>query len=84
MSQHSPTRNAPVWATALLAVLGVVLAVVAVIYFAETAGKLPSFFPGHQAGSAHHHTKHGIVAAIVAVIALAGAWLSTGRRRPPA
>ncbi len=81
MTNSSPTRNAPVWVSALLLVLAVVLVVVGVIYFADTAGKLPSFFPGHQAGSAHKHTKHGIAAIIVAVLALAGAWMAGGRNR---
>ena len=81
MSNTSSTRNAPVWVTTLLVVLAIVLAVVAVIYFADTAGKLPSFFPGHQAGSSHHHAKHGIAAAIVALLALAGAWMSGGKKR---
>jgi hypothetical protein len=81
MSNRSSTRNAPVWVSLLLLVLAVVLAVIAVIYFADTAGKLPSFFPGHQAGSLHKHTKHGIAAAVVAVLALAGAWMSAGKKR---
>ncbi|MDP9117792.1 MAG: hypothetical protein M3O28_11165 [Actinomycetota bacterium] len=80
-NSSSPSRNAPMWVTALLGVLAVVFAIIAVIYFADTAAKLPSFLPGHQSGSAHHHAKHGIVAAILAVLALAGAWLSGGTRR---
>ncbi len=51
---HVPGRTA-------LAVLGLVLAAAAVDYFTHTAGALPSFLPGHQAGSTHHHTKHGVV-----------------------
>ena len=81
MSSARSNRNAPAWVTVVLVVLGVALAVVAVIYFVDTAGKLPSFFPGHQAGSAHHHTKHGILAAVVALLAFAGAWLSGGTKR---
>jgi hypothetical protein len=73
-------RNSPVWATVALAVIGVLLAVVAALYFADTANNLPSFLPGHQAGSTHHHTKHGLAAAIVALLAFAGAWMSAGRR----
>jgi cell division protein FtsN len=73
-------RNAPLWATVVLVVIGVLLALVAGLYFADTANNLPSFLPGHQAGSARHHTKHGIAAAIVAVLAFAGAWMSGGRR----
>ena len=81
MTDAPSTRNAPVWATILLVLIAIVLAVIAVIYFTEPASKLPAFFPGHAAGSDHHHTKHGIAAAIVAVAALAGAWLSSGTKK---
>jgi hypothetical protein len=72
-------------ATALLAALaGVLLLVVAGIYFAEPAHSLPSFFPGHVGtGSseyAHHHVKHGIAALVVALGAFAYAWFATGPR----
>jgi flagellar basal body-associated protein FliL len=59
-------------------VLGVVLLVVAVVYFADTASALPSFFPGHQAGSSHHHTKHGIAALVVALGCFVFAWFQSG------
>jgi hypothetical protein len=59
-------------------VLGVVLLVVAVIYFVDSASALPSFFPGHQAGSSHHHVKHGIAAAIVALGCFTFAWFQSG------
>jgi hypothetical protein len=62
--------------------LGVVLIVVAVIYFAEPAHSLPSFFPGHVSATdkeaAHHHTKHGIAAVVVALACFAFAWFQTG------
>lgn len=54
-----------------------VFVVLAVVYFTRTAGDLPSFLPGHQAGSAHHHTKHGVAMVGLAVLALIGAWFST-------
>lgn len=78
----SPTsrRNAPVAVTAALVVLGVLFAVAGAIYLVRTAAQLPSFFPGHQAGYAHHHTKHALAAFAVAVICWVGAWLTTGRR----
>jgi hypothetical protein len=69
------------WVTASLGLLGVLLIIVGVVYFTSTAGDLPSFFPGHQAGSTHHHSKHGLAALIVGVLALVGAWMSAGRRR---
>ncbi|MDT4937782.1 MAG: hypothetical protein QOG80_1453 [Pseudonocardiales bacterium] len=81
MSDTSKTRNTPPWVTGVLILLGVVLIVVAVIYFTDTAAKLPSFFPGHQAASSHHHTKHGLAALIVGVLALVGAWMSGGARK---
>ncbi|MEA2428132.1 MAG: hypothetical protein QOF37_1760 [Thermoleophilaceae bacterium] len=59
-------------------VLGVVLLVVAVLYFVDPAQSLPSFFPGHQAGSTHHHVKHGIAAVVVALATFVFAWFQTG------
>jgi hypothetical protein len=80
-SGRSPARNAPNWVTAVLAVLGLLLIVVAVIYFAEPADKLPAFFPGHAAHVTRAHVKHGVAALVVGLVALAGAWFSSGRKR---
>lgn len=81
MTSSSPSsRNAPAAVTAGLIVLGLLFAVVGVVYLAKTAAQLPSFFPGHQAGSAHHHSKHALVAFALAIVSWAGAWFSTGRR----
>jgi hypothetical protein len=62
--------------------LGIVFGVIAVIYWADSASSLPSFFPGHDAGSAHHHVKHGIAAAIVAVGCFVFVWFQSGGQRP--
>jgi len=63
-------------------VLGVLLVVVAVIYFVEPEHSLPSFFPGHTSAASaeanHHHTKHGIAALVVALACFAFAWFQTG------
>ena len=59
----------------------VLLAVVAFVYFSKTASNLPSFFPGHLAGSNKHHTKHGVAFAGLAVLALIGVWFSTAPTR---
>lgn len=56
----------------------IVLFLVAGIYIAEPAKSLPSFFPGHAAGSTHHHVKHGIAALVVGVGALVLAWFQSG------
>jgi uncharacterized RDD family membrane protein YckC len=59
-------------------IVGVALLVVAVIYWVDSASALPSFFPGHEAGSGHHHVKHGIAAALLGVGALVFAWFQSG------
>ncbi len=67
---------------ALLAVAaGIVLIVIAIVYWAEPAKSLPSFIPGHEAGSGHHHIKHGIAAFLVGLACFAFAWFRTGPKR---
>ena len=67
---------------AILAIVaGIVLIAIAIVYWAEPASSLPSFFPGHQAGSSHHHTKHGIAAFLVGLACLVYAWFNTGGPR---
>jgi hypothetical protein len=65
----------------LAIVVGIALIVIAIVYWAEPAKSLPSFFPGHQAGSNHHHTKHGIAAFLVGLASFAFAWFNTGPKR---
>ena len=66
------------------AIVGILLIVVAVIYFVEPAHSLPSFFPGHVSAASseakHHHTKHGIAALVVALGCFVFAWFATGPR----
>jgi hypothetical protein len=64
----------------LAALLGIALIVIAVVYWAEPAGSLPSFFPGHTAGSSHHHVKHGIASFLVGLAVLVFAWFQTGKK----
>jgi Na+/H+ antiporter NhaD/arsenite permease-like protein len=80
---HHAAMNANLRKLIIPAVLlGVVLIVVAVIYFVEPEHSLPSFFPGHASATSaeanHHHTKHGIAALIVALACFAFAWFQTG------
>jgi len=62
-------------------VLGVVLIVISIVYWAEPAKSLPSFFPGHTAGSNHHHVKHGIAAFLLGLACFAFAWFNTGPKK---
>jgi NADH:ubiquinone oxidoreductase subunit 5 (subunit L)/multisubunit Na+/H+ antiporter MnhA subunit len=80
---HRATMNGNLRRLILPAVvLGVLLVVVAVIYFVQPEHSLPSFFPGHastaSAEANHHHTKHGIAALVVALACFAFAWFQTG------
>jgi hypothetical protein len=60
---------------------GVTLIVLAIIYWAEPAGSLPAWIPGHEDGSVHHHVKHGIAALLVGLALLIFAWFQTGPRK---
>jgi hypothetical protein len=73
------TKNRKLILPAVL--VGIALIVIAVIYWADTASALPSFFPGHQAGSTHHHVKHGIAAFLLGIASLIFAWFQTGPAR---
>ena len=70
----------------ILAVVGVLAAIAAIVYFSEPIHSLPSFFPGHHAlevghpavGTGHYH-KGGAGAALVAVVCIAAAVVLTIR-----
>ena len=62
-------------------VAGLVLIALAVAYWVEPASSLPSLIPGHEAGSSHHHVKHGIAAFLVGVALLVYAWFHTGNQQ---
>lgn len=63
----------------VLTVLGIVLLIVAAVYFVMPADQLPGFFPGHEAGVTRIHAKHGIVVGVAGLVLLAaGVWI--GRR----
>jgi hypothetical protein len=61
-------------------VLGLLFAVIAVVYWVVPAGSLPGLVPGFEAGAIRVHVKHGIVAAVVALLLFAFAWYA-GRSR---
>jgi hypothetical protein len=55
-------------------ILALIFAVVAVVYLVVPADSLPGFFPGHEAGSARIHLKHGVVSGGVALVLFAIGW----------
>ena len=60
----------------LLAIIAVIGLVVAIIYLAEPAKSLPSFIPGHIAGSSGHHPLKATGSFVVGVIFAVGAWFT--------
>ena len=69
------------WLVPLAVILGIVLVVIGIVYFAEPASSLPTWFPGHEAASSHHHVKHGIAAILVGLACFAFAWFNTGPQK---
>ncbi len=67
--------------TGVLIAVGIAFVILAIVYFTTSAADLPSFVPGHQANSSHHHTKHGLAMLGLAVLAWIGAWFSTAPAR---
>ena len=67
----------------LAVVVGILLIVIAGIYWAEPARSLPSFFPGHDKGSSHHHVKHGLAAFLLGLAVLVFAWFRSGGAQAP-
>jgi len=52
---------------AVLALIGLAFIAVGIIYLAAKAGSLPSFIPGHIAGSSAHRTNRGWIAVGIGV-----------------
>jgi hypothetical protein len=64
----------------LFVVLGLVFLAIAIYYWTTKAGSLPSWVPGHQAGSTHVHLKHGLAALILAIGCGILAWFTSGKK----
>jgi amino acid permease len=64
----------------LIALLGVLLLGISVVYFITPANNLPSFFPGHEAGLMKTHMKHGIGSLILGLGCFVLVWFQTGKK----
>jgi hypothetical protein len=58
----------------VITLLGVVLIIVAGLYFLLPADQLPAFLPGHEEGVTRIHTRHGIIAGIAGIVLLGTGW----------
>ncbi len=67
----------------ILGIVAVIFIIVAVIYLAEPAKSLPSFIPGHIAGSTGHHPIRAIGSLVVGIIFAVGAWFTLAYKPKP-
>jgi preprotein translocase subunit SecY len=79
-SERSTGRTVLAVLFAIVAVIGVVAAV---IYLAEPAKSLPSFIPGHIAGSSGHHPLKATGSFVVGIIFAVGAWFTLAYKPKP-
>jgi preprotein translocase subunit SecY len=79
-SERSTGRTILAVLFAIVAVIGVVAAI---IYLAEPAKSLPSFVPGHIAGSTGHHPLKATGAFVVGIIFAIGAWFTLAYKPKP-
>ena len=61
---------------AIVTILGVVLLIVAAMYFLVPADSLPTFFPGHETGLMRIRAKHGMLAGGLGVVSACGELVS--------
>jgi len=80
-SERSPGRTA---LAVILGIIAVLFIIVAVIYLAEPAKSLPSFIPGHIAGSTGHHPLKATGSLVVGIIFAVGAWFALAYKPKPA
>ena len=79
-SQRSAGRT---WLAVLFAIIAVVFIVAAVIYLATPAKSLPSFIPGHIAGSTGHHPLKATGSLVVGIVFAVGAWFALTYKPKP-
>lgn len=86
MSSMSGSSSRSSGRTILAVILGIIallFIVVAVIYLAEPAKSLPSFIPGHIAGSTGHHPLKATGCLVVGIVFAVGAWFALAFKPKP-
>jgi hypothetical protein len=67
----------------LCGIIALIFIVVAIIYVAEPAKSLPSFIPGHIAGSTGHHPLKATGSFVVGIVFAVGAWFALAYKPKP-
>jgi preprotein translocase subunit SecY len=83
MSGSSSRSSGRTILAVILGVIALVFIVVAVIYLAEPAKSLPSFIPGHIAGSSGHHPLKATGCIVVGIVFAVGAWFALAFKPKP-
>ncbi len=64
----------------LSVLLGILLLIIAYVYWSHQAGQLPPYFPGYELDSSKVHFKHGLGSLILAFVLFAFAWFKSGKK----
>lgn len=86
MSSTSRSAERSSGRTILAVILGIIallFIVVAVIYLVEPAKSLPSFLPGHIAGSTGHHPLRATGSLVIGIVFAVGAWFALAYKPKP-
>ena len=86
MSSTSGSAERSSGRTILAVILGIIallFIVVGIIYITTPADSLPSFIPGHIAGSTGHHPLKATGCFVVGVICAVGAWFTLAYKPKP-
>ncbi len=67
----------------IAAVLGIMMLLIAGVYFFIPANVLPAFLPGYDTNQTKVHYKHGIGALGLSLAVFAFAWFQSGKKSPP-
>ena len=67
----------------ILGIIALIFIVVAIIYVAEPAKSLPSFVPGHIAGSTGHHPLRIVGSLVIGLVFAVGAWFALAYKPKP-
>jgi preprotein translocase subunit SecY len=83
MSGSSSRSSGRTILAVILGIIALIFIVVAVIYLAEPAKSLPSFIPGHIAGSSGHHPLKATGCIVVGIVFAVGAWFALAFKPKP-
>ncbi len=86
MSSTSGSAERSSGRTILAVILGIIallFIVAGIIYLAEPAKSLPSFLPGHIAGSTGHHPLRATGSLVIGVVFAVGAWFALAYKPKP-